>query len=78
MSERLTLYFTRHGESVANTSDREGVKRPPDADRLSERGWEQARGVAAREGKILVVSFHPEIAGERRIHELFLKSLCRT
>ncbi len=31
--------------------------------------------VAAREGKILVVSFHPEIAGERRIHELFLRSL---
>ncbi|HEX8103086.1 MAG TPA: pyridoxal 5'-phosphate synthase glutaminase subunit PdxT [Solirubrobacteraceae bacterium] len=31
--------------------------------------------VAARQGKVLVVSFHPEIAGERRIHELFLKSL---
>ena len=48
MSERLTLYFTRHGESVANASDREGVKRPPDADRLSERGWEQARSVGRR------------------------------
>ena len=34
--------------------------------------------VAARQGPILVVSFHPEIAGERRIHELFLNSLCRT
>ncbi len=31
--------------------------------------------VAARQGKILVVSFHPEIAGERRIHELVLRSL---
>ncbi len=40
----LTLYFTRHGESVANVSDREGAVRPPDADRLSDRGWEQARG----------------------------------
>ncbi len=34
--------------------------------------------VAARQGPILVVSFHPEIAGERRIHELFMRSLCRT
>ena len=31
--------------------------------------------VAARQGKVLVVSFHPEIAGEKRIHELFLRSL---
>ena len=38
----FTLYFVRHGESVANLSDRNGDKRPDDADRLSERGWEQA------------------------------------
>ena len=44
----VTLFFTRHGESVANASDRAGVKRPPDADRLSDRGWEQARGVGER------------------------------
>jgi 5'-phosphate synthase pdxT subunit len=35
--------------------------------------------VAARQDNLLVISFHPEIAGERRIHELFLKELaCRT
>jgi len=28
--------------------------------------------VAARQGDVLVVSFHPEISGEPRIHELFL------
>jgi probable phosphoglycerate mutase len=44
----VVLYFTRHGESVANASDRAGEKRPPDADRLSDRGWEQARGVGRR------------------------------
>jgi broad specificity phosphatase PhoE len=44
----VILYFTRHGESVANASDRAGVKRPKDADRLSDRGWEQARGVGRR------------------------------
>jgi broad specificity phosphatase PhoE len=44
----LTLYFVRHGESVANECDRAGRKRPPDADRLSERGWEQARGLGRR------------------------------
>ena len=30
--------------------------------------------VAARQDNMLVISFHPEIAGESRIHELFLKS----
>lgn len=44
----VTLYFTRHGESVANASDRAAVRRPPDSDRLSDRGWEQARGVGRR------------------------------
>jgi pyridoxal 5'-phosphate synthase pdxT subunit len=29
--------------------------------------------VAARQGNLLVISFHPEIAGESRIHELFLR-----
>ena len=48
MSEELTLFFTRHGESVANASDRRATRRPPDADRLSELGWEQARGVGRR------------------------------
>jgi 5'-phosphate synthase pdxT subunit len=28
--------------------------------------------VAAEEGNVLVVSFHPEISGEQRLHELFL------
>src|SRR4051812_45333460 len=28
--------------------------------------------VAARQDNMLVISFHPEIAGEHRVHELFL------
>jgi broad specificity phosphatase PhoE len=58
MSAELTLYFTRHGESVANAADRARERRPPDADRLSDRGWEQARGVGRRlqgEGLELIV-----------------------
>jgi 5'-phosphate synthase pdxT subunit len=31
--------------------------------------------VAARQGEMLVVSFHPEIAGESRVHELFLRDV---
>src|SRR5919112_3779634 len=31
--------------------------------------------VAARQANMLVISFHPEIAGERRVHELFLRSV---
>jgi len=50
--------------------------------------WVEARGedvevlaeveghpVAVRQGTLLAISFHPEIAGETRIHELFLRSL---
>jgi 5'-phosphate synthase pdxT subunit len=31
--------------------------------------------VAARQDNMLVISFHPEIAGESRVHELFLRDL---
>jgi 5'-phosphate synthase pdxT subunit len=31
--------------------------------------------VAARQGRTLVVAFHPEIAGETRVHELFLREV---
>jgi 5'-phosphate synthase pdxT subunit len=31
--------------------------------------------VAARQDNLLVISFHPEIAGETRLHELFLSGL---
>jgi len=31
--------------------------------------------VAARQAELLVISFHPEIAGEARVHELFLRDV---
>src|SRR5919202_1942909 len=31
--------------------------------------------VAARQGELLVISFHPEIAGESRLHGLFLRNV---
>jgi 5'-phosphate synthase pdxT subunit len=31
--------------------------------------------VAARQDNMLVISFHPEIAGEQRVHELFLRAV---
>jgi len=55
------IYFTRHGESVANVADREWQPRPEDADSLSPRGWEQARGVGERlrdEGIEAIVASH--------------------
>jgi pyridoxal 5'-phosphate synthase pdxT subunit len=33
--------------------------------------------VAARQGRLLTFSFHPELTGERRIHELFLAEVER-
>ena len=47
MSE-LTVHFVRHGESIGNEYDRTGEPRPKDWDRLSDRGWEQARGLGRR------------------------------
>jgi probable phosphoglycerate mutase len=44
----VIVYFTRHGESVANLADRGMEREPADADRLSDRGWEQARGLGER------------------------------
>jgi broad specificity phosphatase PhoE len=44
----LTVHFVRHGESLANQYDRNGEPRPADWDRLSDRGWEQARGLGRR------------------------------
>jgi pyridoxal 5'-phosphate synthase pdxT subunit len=31
--------------------------------------------VAARQDNMLVISFHPEIAGEQRVHELFMRAV---
>lgn len=36
---------------------------------------EDGRPVAARQGKVLVTAFHPELTKDARIHALFLKSL---
>jgi 5'-phosphate synthase pdxT subunit len=34
------------------------------------------RPVACRQGPILVTSFHPELSGDLRLHDLFLKGAC--
>ena len=32
----------------------------------------EGHAVAGREGRVLVVSFHPELSGEERVHRAFL------
>ena len=44
----MIVYFTRHGESVNNVADRALEPTPANGDSLSERGWEQARGLGKR------------------------------
>ncbi len=44
----MKLHLVRPGESLANEADRAGRPRPADWDALSERGWEQARGLGRR------------------------------
>jgi 5'-phosphate synthase pdxT subunit len=38
-----------------------------------EAGDGRSRPVFVRQGRILAVSFHPEIAGEPRVHEMLLE-----
>ncbi len=35
--------------------------------------WVEGHPVFCRQGKIMTTSFHPELVGDRRIHELFLE-----
>jgi 5'-phosphate synthase pdxT subunit len=37
--------------------------------------WLGDRPVACRQGAVLVTSFHPELSGDLRLHDLFLKGL---
>ena len=46
MSE-LSVHFVRHGESLANASDRSGEQRPDDWDRLSDRAGSRPAGSGA-------------------------------
>ncbi len=43
---------------------------PPDADADTEA---LGRVVAVREGNVLATSFHPEVTGDHRVHELFVR-----
>ena len=38
-------------------------------------GEVDGRPVAARQGNLLTVAFHPELTGDRRVHELFLETI---
>jgi probable phosphoglycerate mutase len=61
------IYFTRHGESAANVADRDRAPVTADHDRLSELGWDQARGVGERlrgEGIATILASHYRRAQE--------------
>jgi len=44
--------------------------------RLAPPAGAAGRPVACRQGPILVTSFHPELSGDLRLHQLFLKGAC--
>ena len=54
--------------SAAATSGGSGPVSPPEPESV-------ARIVAVRSGNLLATSFHPEVTGERRIHELFIQMI---
>ena len=56
-----------------SSSGRRGSRRPGPASRCSaacEGGPAAGRIVAVRQGNLLATSFHPEVTGDRRVHEL--------
>ena len=64
---QVRLHLVRHGESLANEADKARRPRPDDWDALSERGWEQARGLGRRlEGEgIEVIVASPQFLNKR-------------
>ena len=44
----------------------------PDVEVLAE---VEGHPIAARQGNVLVLAFHPELGGDRRVHELFLDAV---
>ena len=80
--------FGRQVRSFEADLDIPGIEGPPIRAAFIRAPWIERHGdaveilaevdghpVAARQGRMLVVSFHPEIAGESRVHELWLTSL---
>lgn len=68
------------GDSVEVLAQVEAADTPPaehGAGRASDDGGSRpvARIVAVRSGNLLATSFHPEVTGEHRIHELFLSMI---
>ncbi|ATD70756.1 MULTISPECIES: pyridoxal 5'-phosphate synthase glutaminase subunit PdxT [Gordonia] len=51
----------------------------PDVEVLARvpRGPAEGRIVAVRQGKVLATSFHPEVTGDRRVHEYFVEMVRR-
>lgn len=70
------------GESVKILAQVDAPDTPP-AEHGAERGPDRgqarpvARIVAVRSGNLLATSFHPEVTGEHRIHELFLSMIAK-
>ncbi|GAA2176276.1 pyridoxal 5'-phosphate synthase glutaminase subunit PdxT [Arthrobacter parietis] len=70
------------GESVKVLAQVEAPDTPPaehgaHTGRDSARAQPVARIVAVRSGNLLATSFHPEVTGEHRIHELFLSLIAQ-
>jgi len=80
--------FGRQIRSFEADLDIPGVEGPPVRAVFIRAPWIEDRGddvevlaevdghvVAARQDNMLVISFHPELAGETRLHELFLAGI---
>ena len=64
-------WVERVGDSV------EVLAQVPAADTQHPETHRVARIVAVRSGNLLATSFHPEVTGERRIHQLFMQMILR-
>lgn len=69
-ARRMRAVFIRAPWVESVSPDVEVLARVPE-------GPAQGRIVAVRQGKVLATSFHPEVTGDRRVHEYFVEMVRR-
>ncbi|GAC82873.1 pyridoxal 5'-phosphate synthase glutaminase subunit PdxT [Gordonia paraffinivorans] len=69
-AQRMRAVFIRAPWVESVSPDVEVLARVPE-------GPAQGRIVAVRQGKVLATSFHPEVTGDRRVHEYFVEMVRR-
>lgn len=61
---------------AASTSNRVGAETAPGGSGVGTQADGKPRIVAVRQGSVLATAFHPELTGDVRVHEYFVREIC--